>query len=141
MPEQESNKMKNNRSPFELKVRGDFEEAFNAYANDYAAALHRESRFLEEISFEQMFDIMLLKFVNEKRTFDIDEELLSEVQRVIRDKLIEKEALNEEAFATDFGVCEKRLYPGGKARTRFSVDPKILLKPEREKLGIRNEVH
>lgn len=50
------------KTPFDLKKRGDCELALKAYTQEYAKALENESRPIQEICFEQMFDVILLTY-------------------------------------------------------------------------------
>ncbi len=134
------------QTPFDLKRRGDFELALKAYAQEYAKALENGSRFIQEICFEQMFDVILLTYF---RDYSSDESahvapkpvpafpdtnaLMDAIADGIRSELMEVKAYRAEDFKEFMGECRRKFLPRGRAKTAFSVEKEWLVSEEKRR--------
>ena len=116
------------KSPFELKVKGDFEDALRMYALRYVESLESENAHIAEICFDQMFDICLLEYLKQGDRFESKSKLLEAVERRLRDVLSFEESDDRDEFKKSLDSCKRRLFPRGRSSGVFSVDPKWLLK-------------
>src|SRR5918992_1185514 len=120
------NKNEIQQTPFDLKRRGDFELALKAYAQEYAKALENESRFIQEICFEQMFDVILLTYFRDYSSaesalaaikpvpvFSDTNDLMDAIADRIRSELMKVEAYRVEDFKEFMGECRRKFLPRG----------------------------
>ena len=115
------------KSPFELKVKGDFEQALTEYAHHYVESLKSENDPIADICFDQMFDICLLEHLKQGLRFETERKLFEAIERRLLDVLSQEETGREE-FKKRLSSCNRRLFPGGRSTSPFSVDPNWLLK-------------
>lgn len=131
-------------SAFDLKRTGEFEQALDAYAEEYSAAARNESSFIKELCFEQMFDVTLLMFLREirgsqdavghteadarvnlvgrHRGFPDRDMLLRAIAESIRAKLVSVGSYEADEFDKFFGTCWEKLPRDRRGKNPFSVD-------------------
>ena len=114
-------------SPFYLKRKGDFPEALKSYAHHYADAKATGNLFVCEQTFEQIFDIFLLKYLKEEKRFRIVACLRNHLESDIGDLLREEESFEDKYFQQYFASCWRRFSPRGRANNSFNVDRRLLL--------------
>ena len=115
---------------YALKRRGEFDKAVFTYAKEYKRNVEQEgSIYLARLCFEQIFDIILIKYLRDQKRFDDSKSLLhalkSEMQRVFT----EIDIRDVEHFEEFFNRSTKKLFPGGRGKSAFSVDRNQLLTP------------
>ena len=118
-------------SPFELKVKGDFERALAEYARRYAESIESQNDFIAEVCFDQMFDICLLEHLRRGLRFKTKRELLEAIENRLMD-VLSVEGSHRGEFQKRLTSCTRRLSPRGRGAPAFSVDPKWLLKATAE---------
>lgn len=115
-------------SPFELKMKGDFEQALREYARHYVESIRSGNFPIAEICFDQMFDICLLDHLKAGSRFESKSKLLETIERRLLNVLSLEELENRSEFKERLDSCRRRLFPRGRSTGVFSVDPKWLLK-------------
>lgn len=122
-------------SAFYLKAEGKFKEALKAYATEYADSLKHEATFVAEACFREMFDTALLLCLQEGQLFETKEKLVAAVHSKIVEALSSVEA-HDDRFGDLFRHYQGKLIPRGRAKAQFSVDARLLLRKERQKLEV-----
>lgn len=114
-------------SPYYLKRKGEFEKALDAYAARFESAQENGNRYLSEICFDQIFDVLLLIYLKQKKSFPNGERLKGQLKTDLSDLLTKKRSLRSQSYEKLFGDCWHRYSPRGGGQTRFSVDRLALL--------------
>lgn len=121
------------KGAFFLKRNGQFKEALKAYAHEYAESLKRESDFVAEQCFREMFDSALLLYLQQDRRFETKRELLEALKGEIAEALKSEEAYDRRSEKY-FQSFQGRLVPRGRGKPLLSVDIRLLLEKERAAL-------
>ncbi len=113
---------------FHLKFDGDYEQALKAYAREYSYAQRQDDPFIMGITFEQMFDSCLLLHLQKRSRFDDKKALLNALQRDIMAALIGADVSSQDDFKEELTRCQRLLFPRGRGKNPFSLDPKLLVR-------------
>lgn len=120
-------------SPYYLKRMGEFEKALDAYALRFESAQENGNRSLSEICFDQIFDVLLLIYLKQMKTFPDVEHLKGQLETDLNDLLTKRRSLRSQSYEKLFGDCWRRYSPRRGGQTRFSVDRLALLPRDRLK--------
>ncbi|GEM_PF-2060918 len=113
-----------------LKRRGEFDRALLAYAKEYRRNTQGEgSRYLARLCFEQMVDIILIKYLRDQLRFDTSVSLLNTLRDDLEQIFEEMQIRDAEDFHEFFNRSRKKLFPRGRGKSAFSVDRNQLLTP------------
>lgn len=128
------------QTPYELKRLGNLGKALEGYAVEFATALDKKSQFLAEECFNQMLDIVLMRYMQQKQCFPNKQSLMTQAQHELEevlsnvfDKTVAQRyvrATSSEYISDQMARCESMLFPRGRGKVRFSVDPSWLVSEE-----------
>lgn len=138
------------QTPFELKRLGKLDRALEGYALEFAAAVDKNNKFLAEVSFDQMLDIVLMRYLRELLSpqkehtgaqvspvrkglrFSNRQTLIIHAQRDLEELLARIHPSSEIDISKQMERCKPMLFPRGGGKVRFSVDPDRLINLEEE---------
>lgn len=112
-----------------LKRIGEFDKALLAYAKEYRKNVEQQgSRYLARLCFEQIVDIILLKYLRDQKTFVDSRYLLDALEHEVRQVFAEIKIRDVENFEEFFDRIRRKLFPRGRGKSAFSVDRNLLLR-------------
>ena len=126
-------------TPYALKRRGEFHKALHSYARYYAEAVEIGDSFIQEQCFEQIFDIVLLKYLREERRFESPPDLRRSTRDDITELLGHIESIEPAAFESHLSKCWQTFSPRGRGKSPFSVDKHWLVPPRKKRRDSSDE--